>query len=206
MLNFMMGTVVMTLIQTSWPKGLAGFHETGGDMLLIPAGAGEVVLYNPENNEDAKQKILTRIQQLGFNARFVDSIGPSPTSEEEVQEIADRLLGTLSDTMQGLDPEGSEPLSISINRIAATITVLSNDPKKIAKKLAKALSDLDEIPRVCIIKGESVEWLEGEYTFLPQVKIVADRPQREKIISQDDILNLKIALETGDIDEIIRNM
>lgn len=201
----MLQLLIVTLVHGLYEGGAEEFskdfatHLTDDSIFIIASKAGKEV---PEN-------IISKLEEMGqsygFKAVYADTYNFAGMSEEEASEIFNEDMKRIAEK----SPE------IQVSASLALIDILAKDIEKDSEEGTELLEALKSIPyipniRVRFKDGEELSFSEDvndgyEEEEEEYFTIATGRPDRETIISEDDILNLKITLgSTNTVEEFLK--
>jgi len=202
----MLGAMIQMYIGAAYEGGIKKF-DTDFNLFITPAGE---VIFAPKNEtrltEDFISKLGEMAEGMGFKPYYAESSNFEGQEEEEVQEY---LNESLRERLQGFGGE----VRIQVN--AALFDVLATDLEMDSERGQALINNLKDIRGVVNLRvefsdetymsipcdGAEEEQPEVEYKYS---RLSTGRPDRDTIISQDDHMNLQIALgQTNSVDEFI---
>lgn len=206
----MLGAMIQMFIGASYKGSMAQFDR---DFNLFIAPGGEII-FAPKGDvrlpEGFKEKLNEMAEAMSFKPFYAESSNFEGFSTDEAQD-------SLNNELQERLEEFSGDVSVQVN--AALFDVIAPEMKMDSEKgqlLIKNLSGLTGVVNLRIAFGDETYLnipLEGEDAVEYQspvnvkyAKLATGRPDRNTVISQDEQMNLKIALETQTIDEFIASM
>jgi hypothetical protein len=199
-MNFVVGPMLMSVIQAKYKGGLERFHEEGGMIGLAPGSTKEVVIFHPGLPEALKKDIREFLCKWKLTARFSEHTNGAGMDEAELFKAYSNEIGELC-AMMGL----SSALT-SLHPLMVIITLIDDDisePK--VKEFVEALKE--KLPS--LVFGYVV-YVEGSYCINREPAdsvIMLEQLKRNTVIGEDDILNLKITLgKAQTIDDIINSL
>jgi hypothetical protein len=200
-MNFVVGPMLMSVIQAKYAGGLDKFREEGGMVGLAPGSTKEVVVHHPGLPEALKKDIREFLGKWKLTARFAAHTNGKSISEEELRQeygpVIEEVLSMLG-VMASLI--SIHPLMVVITLLDETVT--QSKVQELVETLTNRLPSLwfgyvIYVDGVCCIERE---FKDDSYIMLEQLK-------RDTVIGEDDILNLKIALGNAQtIDDFINSI
>jgi len=185
-IDFLRLTAVTLAIQSRYEGGVEKFKEEGGNLAAVPGNVMTVVVYHPNFPEDLKNEFINHQEELSVEFRFTDVLNFKDMDLEKVQDI---LNNHFMDTL----PKIGLNCAIYYNEIVVSLMVLNARPSdnKI-EQLRTLLKTLPGLRLGSISYRGRVEWIEAKGPGHIKLEVAA----REKVIGDDDLMDLKIALET----------
>jgi hypothetical protein len=145
-----------------------------------------VVVYHPNFPEDLKNEFINHQDELSVKFRFTDVLN---FKDMDLEKVSDILNNHFVDTLPkiGLD------CAIYYNDLVVSLIVLNARPsdKKI-EQLRTLLKTLPGLRLGSISYRGHTEWIEAKGPG----RIKLEAAAREKVIGDDDLIDLRIALET----------
>ncbi len=209
---------VLSYIDRTYTGGMEQFQKDGGAVCYLPEPTDIVYVIHPNLPEAMKNNL---VGMYGPSIKFGTKWNFEGASEEqyrEIQNVLDDILNQLN-----LGPVGT---SVNPAVLIIAAPNLTKDDKRI-EKLVKIISTMPSVERGCIIckngyvpfDGTASDKPFGDFDKIGDILdtgipipeetpaaspshpitsvSVTGRPKRNKVIGSDDILNLKIALETA---------
>ena len=198
------GLYVQTLIQARFPGGLKQFTEDGGLIGVAPGAREELLVYHADLPAAIREAIAQVAEKAQLLPRFVTTLNFQGQDIEDVQVRFIREhpaivkdLGVEGDVVFGLSPLFNDVVIINENLPACT-------GDAIVKRLREALPGC---VRTYVRYGGgkvarhdyALEWETKD-----AAKVVLEPSACTTVIGDDDLLNLRIALETArSVEELI---
>jgi len=197
--------LVQTVVQVRYPGGLEKWEEDGGVFGLAPGTPVELVVRHPSIPIDIKNMITQICEQARILPRFVTTLNFEGYDPEEFREQFlnhDNMEMVLSELGLNGAVKCFMYTLFNVFQIVGAVSTKEN-----AEALVEKLRVV--IPgclRSYVMYGDD-KVLRAEYSpdsepFL-KLQAVLELPTRTTVISEDDILNLRIALETQSVDDFI---
>ena len=205
MLNYNVSNEIANLIQSTFEGGMYLFLEMGYRINLIPIHDKiEIYLYVPPSGRDTK--ILHSIREYGrknkMQVHLVESLNFNGI---QIKDLTEEYLMPLALAAMSLGM-GVKILAVFMD-VCCVLNVQSGVSKDILEEYKKQLETVPYLRRAVIICDETVLRIEKKGSHLDNNKEQAPKQvtqtaiKRNKPIGDEDITNLKIALETaGDMD------
>lgn len=200
----MIGDVVLTIIQGLYPGGLSAFEEEGGSIFHIPDE--EILIYHP--NIKNRVKILSALKGLEIPVSFVSSGNFDDFHMDQIKDFQEYLIMKLMDLKLSA-------ATVLVSRASIFISIPHYKSTQVAvKRLKDFLTTFegvvrghikcrDRIVRFGNPKSKSSTRKPSRSRIQPDY----GRPDREQTITEDDVLNLKIALESSkSFEEFLNNI
>jgi hypothetical protein len=185
------GMMVLQFIDENYYGGIQQFLDNNGNVLPFPDGKGIFINFPPkEDTRDLKESIQEHAQEnKDFEIIFIDQIN---TDFEE--SCLERFRLSLM--------EISPIVAIMLSPIAVCVTLPVTYYDDMYSKISKIIKrHLPNAYRIIIAFSDTHKiFINDDLTSTksnPQIIVKSDRPQRDKNFSDDDLINLKIALETN---------
>ena len=193
--------ILMNLIQVHYPGGYAQFTEDGGLVGIANGTPNELIVRHPDIPIDIKNRFDQAAQALGLQPRFVTLLNFDDRNLEEIVELFSKNLDYI------LRGTSKETVLFGLNYLYVDIVILD---KKVSMKQAEGIVNrMKEVIPDClrfyvIYNGNKFLHME----FSPgETRAMIEAPERQTVISDDDMLNLKIALGNAQtVDDFIRNL
>ena len=183
-IHFLSVASIMLAIQGRFDGGLDQFKEDGGLISIVPGAPMTMFIYHPTFPEALRKELEAAEGQLGVSFRFVNTLN---FEGMELDEIKENMYTLGQQMLQHGDA------TINMNAVVAILQLWDLRPKKELVEAAKALlKNLPGLVRGCICYSNKTEWVENDVPG----HIKLEEPTREMAIKDEDITNLKIALET----------
>ena len=205
-MNYEFAAFMMVVVQNYYPGGLRQFEADGGQYGLAPGNPCEMVVYHPNPSVEFKNVITHAAEVLKVRPRFVTTLNFQGREPDEIMEIL-QTHGT--EIIQELHLENS--IQVVIGRLL-NILILT-DPRSTIATAEELVAKLREILPACIrtyvaYGDKRTALFEYPLTEEPasKVQVVLEVPARQTVIGDDDLLNLKIALETQSVDDFINSI
>ena len=195
----------INLIDMKFPGGMRKFLEKAGLCYIPDPTSSEGLMYivHPELPEELKRDL---INLFGERVIFGSKCNFDWATANDILTIQDSINSIMKDFNLG-------DIVTTINPAVVVITIpnLSKDDEK-TDKIIEAFIRIQGVIRGCILCSDGFRTFEGQEVDRVITKSVitpmqTGRPTREKVISSDDLLNIKIALETANtIEELIAQL
>lgn len=202
----MLGEKVMTVMEVHFPGGLSAFEETGGSVFIVPDE--EVIIYHPDMDSKAKLKILTGLKNTGHKITFVKEGNFDGFELEQIKDFQGYLIAKLMSL-------GIDACTVVVSKATVFLGMPSMKSTQVAvKRLRNFLSAISGVTRGHIQCSDKIVRF-GNTKNTPRIKRREtsrvqpehNRPKRDVRINEDDILNLKIALESSkSFEEFLNNI
>jgi len=202
----MVGDIVMTVIQGLYPGGMSAFEEEGGSVFYIPDE--EILIYHPSLDPKAKAKILNSLKGLNITISFVSAGNFEDFHMDQIKDFQEYLIMKLMDLKLSA-------ATVLVSRASIFIGIPHYKSTQMAvKRLKDFLTTFEGVVRGHIKCRDRIVRFgkPGPKTRVrkhAQSKIQPEygRPDREHTITEDDVLNLKIALESSkSFEEFLNNI
>lgn len=178
---------IIEIVAAEYEGGLEKFREEGGQFVLVPALIPILMIGHPGLSESLRKR-LDNLKEKKVSIKYVRTLNFEGMERAEVEDILKRLFDDGSFNI-GCD------INIAVNKLAVIFGVVQSHPaQESINSLKSLLKRIPGLVRGCVIHDGIVDWVELEK---PVQSISVEAPIREKVICDDDILNLKIALETN---------
>jgi hypothetical protein len=201
------GLYVQTLIQARFPGGLAQFTEDGGLIGVAPGAREELLVYHPDLSAALREAIAQVADKAKLLPRFVTTLNFQGQDIDDVQVRFIREhpaivkdLGVEGDVVFGLSPLFNDVTIINENLPACT-------GDAIVKRMRDALPGC--VRTYVRYGGGKVARHDYALEWEPRgaAKVVPEASARTTVIGDDDLLNLRIALETArSVEELIAGL
>jgi len=200
-MNFIVGPIVATMIQAKYPGGYRKFEEEGGQIGIAPGTTKEVVIHHPGLPEDLKKSLQELLDRWKLTIRFAQYLNGQGSTMSELPGIINAgLQQTVKDT-------GIEEVAVSIHPLLCIFTILSTEISE-AQAEAFAESLKVNIPSLCfgyVIYVDGYVCIERDPS--KKLLIAQEHSDRKMVLSDDDLLNLKISLNNvNSVEDFINNM
>lgn len=169
--------------------GLQKFRDDGGLIVLLPGHEMTLAIYHPVFPKDIRKKLEDIQSSLHVKFRFFDTLNFEGMSDIEIEDVQKELIERLN----GAGFDDDMDMGITFSHVALNFYVTSRAKKSNIDKLKAVLKNLPGIIRASIFYNGRLEWIEQEPVKPLKKETV---PGRESIISDEDMMDLKIALET----------
>ena len=202
---------IQALIQVNYPGGSNAFIQDGGILFGFP-DSEHYLIYGKDLSKEFCKKIRDGASTYGASVEFVGSIN------FQYQTIDERKMWVeeLNDTLINFDIHRA---IVSVGFCTIYIDLKKNSNSRAAQKLIQFLRDSDSIVRAHIKCSDSLVVIEQpckrELKEEQSCKREPKKASRNKtemqierfVITDDDILNLKIDLENSrDVEEFINSL
>lgn len=200
--------MLMTILQARYPGGHEKFAEDGGEIGVAPTNPPELLVYHPDLPIDVKNILAQFASQAGLVPHFVSTLNFEGHDPEEFREqfLNDKVIEKILSDL-GLDGAVKVFFSKLINVIAIVGVVSTKSNAEVL--VEKLRATIPGCLRTYILYGDD-QVLKAEYSpkdepFL-KLQAVLEAHSRQTVINDDDMLNLKIALETQSVDDFINSI
>jgi hypothetical protein len=194
----------MSLLQAIYEGGLDKFHEDGGELSIVPAKTPEVLVYHPNLPIIVKNKLLAISGKLSIKTVFVTTKNTTPDMETFDIDEANKKFEALRKRLN--IPE----IMVHQDDLQVCIGVRGEISSKQSEDLANGLNELMPCMIRIYVTSENA-CTRYEYAIKEPVitksMVMLEATQRTTVISNDDLLNLSIALETANtVDEFLAQL
>lgn len=206
--------IITTILQVKLPGGIEAFKEAGGIIALTPERTPTLMIYHPNLPSEVKDAITEAFKKMSnITVRFVAT--KNYEHRENLDDVYQELGLLLSDHMM-------DQLFIKSARTQVTPLYLAilmegeNTTDATARELADRIhAAIPDIIRIYVVYHDGCvcrEYVEGQEPMtsarlLSKSVLTAEHPKRDTVIRDDDILNVKIALETAmDVNDFLKSM
>ena len=198
-MNISAANMIIVIIQSQYEGGVRRFLEEGGDMFYLPEPIDKIFVAPGGLTEDIQNKISST---LGEKVEFRGGLNFG----DDVEVFQQRL----EDIAQFLNKNKIPAGSVVFNRVVNTISMPTiRKGSNLAKSLEKLISAMPGHCLSYLIYENGFKRLEAERARMAPESNTG-RPEREQVISIDDIDNLKIALglleKEGDFDRFLKQI
>jgi hypothetical protein len=201
----MLSEKVLTVMEVHFPGGLSKFEETGGSVFIVPDN--EIIIFHPGFDSKAKLKILSGLKSTGYKVSFVKEGNFEGAELEEVKDFQGYLIAKLMSL-------GIEQSSVLVSKATVYLSVPTHKSTQVAiKRLKDFLSSIKGVVRghiECqdkIIRFGNPQNARIKRRETSRIQPEHNRPDRDTRINEDDILNLRIALESSkSFEEFLNNI
>lgn len=202
----MLGEKVMTILEVHYPGGLSAYEESGGSIFIVPES--EIIFYHPNLESKIKAKVLSALKSIGYKVSFVSVGNFEGFDLEQIKDFQAYLIEKLMSL-------GLGRCSIVVSKPTVFISLPDIRSTHISvKRLRDFLSIIDGLVRGHIECSDKILHI-GKVKSSPKIKrressriqTEYNRPKRDTRINEDDVLNLKIALESSrSFEEFLNNI
>ena len=205
----MLGAMIQMYISAAYDGGLEAFDK---DFNLFITPNGEVV-FAPKSDirlkGDFKERLEEMAEGMSFKPLYPEASNFDGMSMEEAQESLDSELRERLEQFSG-------DISLQVNQ--ALFDVLAPEMEQDSEEGQALIKNLSTVTGVVNIRiqfsddtflsiSDDTEVEEEEQVNPKFAKLSTGRPERDTIISQDDHLNLQIALgQCQDVNDFIASM
>jgi hypothetical protein len=194
--------LVLTIIAVKLKGGLEKFKDDGGCVTFTPETPTSLLVYHPNLPQDIKDDITKVI--VNFPIKFVSTPNFAGRDADEAREaLAEFLRSGVLTELRILDASISVSQALVAIRLESGI-LLESTASELVKRLHERLPD---VVRICVVYPQGYIYKEfGEET--PERKtVLVPQSQRTTVISDDDVLNVKIALENATtVEDLLRSL
>lgn len=178
-MNFVyINSQIAMIINMTHPGGLQQYAMEGGLISSFRTEPGEVHIYHPDLSNDTIEALDKASKEMGVIVRVIEQLN--------TDEGIDQLISTV----KSLDLQNK----LIVDLINPTIIVSLHDmsaPEK--SKLFKALQDIEGLNSIMVGIGPKIVYRKN--TPKPKMEnVTPSQTPSQRIIQEDDLLNLKIAL------------
>ena len=197
-MNYQQAQHIMSIVQATYEGGLQEFMEDKGAFVFVPAPFDILLAHIPEGHQDLKDKIAA----TGNNIRFVEEenfsfyVEDLTEAERAITEYLSKSLGeeALDDCLLRVTPLGS----------LMSVPHIRKDSEE-ARQFEEHLRGMEGHARSYIVykNGEHTELVfKSAQKVTPSVVEHRDVP-----LSEDDVLNVSIALNTCEtVEDFLNNL
>jgi hypothetical protein len=203
-MNFGIGTVLLTIIQSFYKGGLQQFEADGGVTGMAPGDPPEILVYHPDLPVSVRNVLKELADKAQLCVRFLTTLNYQGVEPETVQELFQNNIDRIGDEL------GLEGAMIKMGPLCNTIVLGNDTTLKTAEALVEKLREiLPGCIRTYVMYGND-QVLRAEYRLdeepVRAVLVKQETHTRQTVIGDDDLLNLKIALETQSVDDFIASL
>ena len=199
-------TDVAAIIHNGYDGGLIKFSRDGGMFEVLPTENRDIIVIHPDLPDDLKKALTEFGHRIHSPVKFDSHLNFEGCDPDEIHE------GFVGLVMEDLMSMGlANQCLVSPSPVILTLAIqedLSKDQMfKIREAVTKRIPGL--VRGLIVAPNSSLLFVakESDTEALPkQVVMLNDRPQRDRPIGQDDVVNLKIALESGDVNDFINSL
>ena len=179
---------ITTYIDLKYPGGMNKFLEDRGGICYLPEPTDLIYFIHPNLPEDIKKGL---VGMFGNGIIFGTTWNFEGANQEDYSSIQDGIDAALNQADMGQVATLANPCVVAI-----TCPSIRKDDPRIAKLIEK-ISTMPLMQRGCIICKNGYIPFEGTVPEFPKALTTVSIPKRETVINDDDILNLRIALESA---------
>ena len=202
-----LGAYILAVIQALLPGGLDAFREMEGQITMVPAGENsEILLYSKEEMPvEVRNALEALFKKLSLSFRFVTSLNFGDMSELDVIKAFDEVTRLKADQIK------LKEFLLAPNKLAILLVIADDNisHKEIDDFLGVFRSSIPGIRRVYVVHDGN-KLLRREYSSEEidrALAVIAPSSTRTTVIKDEDILDLRIALETCEtIDDFISKL
>lgn len=201
---YQIGNVIASVIQARHPGGLQGFRDAGGIVNILKGEPFQVWLYYPNMKEfpiDVKNILQGICDRAQMSLRFTEM--KMEISEEDYMDTANKLIEVFSQ-------HNINAVAMRITDLCVTVTpMITVSLSEFEKAVAVINEKVPEVTRIVLMRGNGKLSIYETQPRTPpeQTVYLEDLPARQTAISEDDILNLKIALGTiNSVEDFINSL
>jgi len=188
-MEYFKASILLTVISAKFEGGISEFHKSGGRIFVYSTDPFKCIIYYPE-----KEKM-----KECFSSKELEGVSIVSTLnfEGDVKKYENDILSFM-ETQRELVTQAE------FNTLGCIFECQTTSG---AKKLYKSLENLKGLLRAIIQhpKGEILYERNIDMEINDFIKEVVNNV-REEVIKDDDILNLRISLETMSVDEFINSI
>lgn len=188
--------LLMTAIEAHHPGGLRAFQSEGGVFCLIPHPFSELMIYHPELTQETRSALIKASEGMDVTVVFVTE------KQEADREFAEAIAKKFSKA-------GFNAVDFAITPVSCIMqfpNVRIKD-KRVAelKKLVKSVPGFVRA-HVIFANDKDVWTLTDQERKAFKASAPREETKPNRLILEDDILNLRIDLETMDVDSFINSL
>jgi hypothetical protein len=212
------GVELVNIIQQNFDGGMQTFVDKGYELnfISLPNDSMEVYAYAPSNSDSKDNKIFNDIREYGrknkIKVHLVDSLNFEGMSAADMNREQLEPLITAANVFH---TDKITRITYSLQKVVCAFIVIGEASKETLEAYKKTLEDIPSLVRAVILCDDTV--LRIDKRVRPTLKapvvqetkpiqVTQDKINRSKPIGEDDITNLKIALETMDVDEFLKSI
>ncbi len=191
-MNLKAADIIASIIQVMYPGGLQGFHEALGGFMFLPEPIDLIVIKMPIGGVDSG--IVKQISKVSENVEYLD-IDNFSFDPDHLSEVESLIAEWLQEELKAVDLLRAVVKATPIANVVSLSTV--DKDSAIAQKIESYLKTIEGHGLTFIVyKGGSYSRVRG-YTPT-QTAVKPEETKRETVLTDDDILNLKIALGSAE--------
>lgn len=200
----MRSTQIFTFINMTFPGGVQQFDADGGMVVASPL-PDEYLILVPNPPERWKDEIPQWNANVGYKLRVISKLNFMGMSVDEVDALMRKAVERIFSEVR--------PLQIAVTGVVLLVLQVLNDvqPDEV-KAIAQIMRDsFPDLSMGYVIAGSIVEpiHMDGtpEQSKPSLIALKEEHPDRDKVIGEDEITNLKITLGSCDtIDDFINSL
>lgn len=212
-LNYNVSNDLVDLIQSTFEGGIGLFLDIGYRINLIPIHDKiEIYLYVPPNGRDTK--ILHNIKEYGRKNKIpVHLVESLNFNGLQIKDLTDENLAPLALAAMSLGM--GVKILVDFMDVCCIFNIQSGVSKDILEEYKRQLETVPYLRRAVILCDETVLRIEKKGSHLDNNKEQAPKQvtqtaiKRNKPIGDEDLVDLKIALETAgdeDVNEFLKRI
>ena len=189
---------LIAYLSQRYPGGTRKFTSDGGIAVIGPGDPLDLVVYLPQWDEPTKNIFKEFVSRFTFNLRLVDTKNFEGMDEDSIKQDMESRIQRILD-------QAPCPAAISINPVFFALVTHPEESIENAEALLDLfMEELTNVVRFYMIRGKDVVYRERA----KKVTIISsDHSGHNRVISSDDITNLRIALENAtSIDDLINSL
>jgi len=191
----------LSMMQAIYEGGLDQFHEDGGQLSIVPAKTPELIIYHPDMPVIVKNKILAISNKMGLTPVFVTTKNITPDMETFDIDEANKKFDALRKRL------GIPDVMVHTDELQVCIGVRGDITKKQSEELANGLNEfMPNIIRIYVTSEKTCSRYEYavKEPAITKSMVMLEATQRKTVINDDDLLNLRIALENANtVEELL---
>jgi len=205
-MDFMLSLMFTALIQAKYEGGMRKFEEEGGRFGIAPGTPPELLVYHPSLALEMKNLITQAFERGGLVVRHLTTLNFQGYEKESIKQLCEENAPKIFEEM------GLSGADVQISELYAGFALDKNTTIQQAQELVDKVREvIPGLLRTYVVYGEG-KVLRAEYPpeDAPKSKVELapqEKPARRTAIGDDDILNLRIALETAtSVEDLIRSL
>jgi len=193
---------IAAIIQQGYTGGIRQFRVDGGMLDVLPTDKRDIVIYHPSLPEGLKKALTEfgeRIQTPIIVSDRLNFVGLEP---EEIQAGMERLV------QEDLLGKGDR-CAFMVDAVSFNLFIDTDLPQQDVDGIVEAIkAKVPGVVRGVVATTKSSTMFEVDSQVeTKRVVVLNDRPQRDRPIGQDDLVNLKIVLHDNvDVMDLIKNL
>jgi hypothetical protein len=202
-MNYNLADVAMVIIQSKYPGGMQKFVEEGGMVGVAQVDQVELVVYHKELPVELSNMLKTFADSRGCTYRALTTLNYTGHEPEEIMEL---LYTNLEKIVGDLNPNEVRLLP---HPLFNDIALLNDDSTR--QQAEQIVERMRAVLPNCIrtyVRYGLGKAICSEYPLIEAapVQAVLEAHNRQTVINDDDMLNLRIALETQSVDDFINSL